>query len=220
MDGKQKLSPETFLKKFASKSSEEPAYPDVTTSQFSDALTKLTGKNGVLVNIKPIDDFKIIGRATTVKTSSNDWGTVIKGIYSAKKGDVLVISCEDDQTAVWGELASEAAKIRGLSGTVVIGASRDSAGIKSLKYPVFSRNVVPNAGKPLTEGEININLTIEDTIIKPGDLIIGDECGVVSVDQKMVSEVMKVAMKIVSNETEISSKLNQNISFMEILGIK
>ncbi|MTK64111.1 MAG: RraA family protein [Methanobacterium sp.] len=220
MDGKQKLSPDTFLKKFASKSSEEPVYPDITTSQFSDALSKLTGKNGVLVDIKPIDNFKIIGRATTVKTSSNDWGTVIKGIYSAKKGDVLVISCEDDKTAVWGELASEAAQIRGISGTVVIGASRDSTGIKSLKYPVFSRNVVPNAGRPLTEGEINVNLTIGDTIIKPGDLIIGDECGVVSVAQEMISEVMKEAIKIVDNETEIISKLNQNTSFMDILGIK
>lgn len=220
MDGKQKLSPETFLKKFASKTSEELVYHDITTSQFSDALSKLTGKNGVLVDIKPIDNFKIIGRATTVKTSSKDWGTVIKGIYSANKGDVLVISCEDDQTAVWGELASEAAQIQGISGTVVIGASRDSTGIKSLKYPVFSRNVVPNAGKPLTEGEINVNLTIGDTIIKPGDLIIGDECGVVSVAQEMISEVMKEAMKIVDNETEIISKLNQDTSFMDILGIK
>lgn len=220
MNGKQKLSPDTFLKRFASRSSEKPGYPDVSTSQVSDALTKLTGKNGVVADIKPIDNYKIIGRATTVKTSSNDWGTVIKGIYSAKKGDVLVISCEDDKTAVWGELASTAAKIHGISGTVVIGASRDSAGIKSLEYPVFSKNVVPNAGKPLVEGEINIKLEYGDTTIKPGDLIVGDECGVVCVAQEMVSKVMMEASNIVSNETEISNKLNQDISFMDILGIK
>lgn len=219
MDGKRKLSPETFLKKFTSKSSEEPTYPDVTTSQFSDALTKITGKNGVLTDIKPIDDFKIIGRATTIKTSSNDWGTVIKGIYGANKGDILVISCEDDKTAVWGELASATAQKQGISGTVVIGASRDSAGIKNLKYPVFSKNVVPNAGKPLAEGEININLTIGDLTIKPGDLIIGDECGVVSVANEMVSEVIDEAVKVVKNETEISAKLNQGISFTDILGL-
>lgn len=220
MNRKQKLSPDTFLKKFASKSSEESGYPDVSTSQVSDALTKLTGRNGVVADVKPIDNYKIIGRATTVKTASNDWGTAIKGIYSAKKGDILVISCEDDKTAVWGELASTAAKKQGLSGTVIIGASRDSAGIKSLEYPVFSRNVVPNAGKPLVEGEININLESGDTTIKPRDLIIGDECGVVSVAHEMVSKVMMEALKIVNNETEISTKLNQEISFMDILGIK
>ena len=219
MNGKQKLSPDTLLKRFASRSSEKPGYPDVSTSQVSDALTKLTGKNGVVADIKPIDNFKIIGRATTVKTSSHDWGTAIKGIYSAKKGDVLVISCEDDKTAVWGELASTAAKKQGISGTVIIGASRDSTGIKSLEYPVFSRNVVPNAGKPLVEGEININLEYGDITIKPGDLIIGDECGVVSVAQEMVSKVMMEASKIVSNETEISTKLDQGMSFMDILGI-
>jgi 3-hexulose-6-phosphate synthase len=220
MNGKQKLSPDSFLKKFASKSSEKPGYPDVSTSQVSDVLTKLTGKNGVLPDIKPIDNYKIIGRATTVKTTSNDWGTVIKGIYSAKKGDILVISCEDDKTAVWGELASTAAKKQGISGTVVIGASRDSAGINNLEYPVFSKNVVPNAGKPLVEGEININLKSGDTTIKPGDLIIGDECGVVSVSQEIISKVMVEALKIVNNETEISTKLNQGISFMDLLGIK
>lgn len=220
MKGKQKLSPDTFLKRFASRSSEKPGYPDVSTSQVSDALTKLTGKNGVVADIKPIDNYKIIGRATTVKTSSNDWGTAIKGIYSAKKGDVLVIGCEDDKTAVWGELASTAAKKHGISGTVIIGASRDSAGIKSLEYPVFSKNVVPNAGKPLVEGEININIECGDTTIKPGDLILGDECGVVSIAQEMVSDVMMEALKIVSNEAKISTKLNQDISFMDILGIK
>jgi len=220
MNGKQKLSPDTFLKRFASKSSEKPEYPDVSTSQVSDALTKLTGKNGVVAGVKPIDNYKIIGRATTVKTSSHDWGTAIKGIYSANKGDVLIISCEDDGTAVWGELASTAAKKHGISGTVIIGASRDSTGIKSLEYPVFSRNVVPNAGKPLVDGEINLKLECGDTIIKPGDLIVGDECGVVNVPQEMVSKVMMEALKIVNNETEISTKLNQGISFMDILGIK
>jgi 3-hexulose-6-phosphate synthase len=220
LNGKQKLSPDTFLKRFASRSSEKPEYPDVSTSQISDALTKLTGKNGVVADIKPIDNYQIIGRATTVKTSSQDWGTAIKGIYSAKKGDVLVISCEDDKTAVWGELASTAAKKQGISGTVIIGASRDSTGIKSLEYPVFSKNVVPNAGKPLVEGEININIKCGDTTIKPGDLIVGDECGVVSIAQEMVSKVMMEAVKIVSNETEISTKLNQDISFMDILGLK
>jgi len=80
--------------------------------------------------------------------------------------------------------------------------------------------VVPNAGKPLVEGEININLKSGDTTIKPGDLIIGDECGVVSVSQEIISKVMVEALKIVNNETEISTKLNQGISFMDLLGIK
>lgn len=220
MDGKQKLSPENFLKKFTTRSSDEPINPDVTTSQISDALTRQTGNNGVLAEIKPIDDFKIMGRATTIKTSSNDWGTVIKGIYAADKGNVLVISCDDDNTAVWGELASTAAQNQGIAGTVISGASRDSVGIKNLGYPVFSRNVVPNAGKPLVEGAINLPIICGNTTIKPGDLIIGDECGVVSVPSELIKNVLLEANKIIKNEMELTAQLNQGISFMDLLGFK
>jgi len=221
MDRKQKLSPDNLLKQFAPKHSDKIVIdPKITTSQISDALMKLTGKNGVLEGIKPIDDFKIIGKATTVKTSSNDWGTVIKGIYAAKKEDILVISCDDDNTAVWGELASTAANIQGIVGTVISGASRDSVGIKNLGYPVFSRNVVPNAGSPLAEGEINIPLICGDTTTYPGDLIIGDECGVVSVPDEISSEVLMESQTIVDKENKLTAQLNQSKSFMDLLRIK
>lgn len=221
MDRKQKLSPKNLLKQFAPKHSDKIVVnPKITTSQISDALMKLTGEHGVLEGIKPIDDFKIIGKATTVKTSSNDWGTVIKGIYAAEKGNVLVISCDDDNTAVWGELASTAANIQGIIGTVVSGASRDSAGIKNLGYPVFSRNVVPNAGSPIAEGEVNIPLICGDTTINPGDLIIGDECGVVCVPDEISSKVLLESQIIIDKENELTAKLNQSKSFMDLLRIK
>ena len=55
-------------------------------------MRKVTGQNGVLVGLKPLKrSFKIMGKATTVKTSANDWGTVIKGIYVSEKGNILVI---------------------------------------------------------------------------------------------------------------------------------
>ena len=60
-----------------------------------------------------------MGKAITVETASDDWGTVIQGIYAAKKGDVLVIKCSDDDPAVWGEMASSTAQKRGVVGTVI-----------------------------------------------------------------------------------------------------
>jgi len=219
MDRKQKLSPESFLEQYTHKN-KNIINEDITTSQISDAMMSLTGENGVIEGIKPIDEFKIMGKATTVRTSKDDWGTVIEGIYSAQKGDVLVISCDGDDIAVWGELASTAAQKEGIVGTVVYGASRDSAGIMKLDYPVFSRNVVPNAGKPLSAGEINKPITCGNTNIKPGDLIIGDECGVVRIPSEIIVKVLQKAQDIIKNENRISQKLNKGKSFLDIINIK
>lgn len=220
MDRKQKLSPESFLEQFTNKHSDKSAFdPDITTSQLSDAMMKINGETGVLEGLKPISDFKVFGKATTVQTSADDWGTVIKGIYAAEKGDVLIISCDDDDIAVWGELASAAAKKQGIAGTVVYGASRDSSGIIDLDYPVFSKIVRPNAGKPLCKGEINKPIICGTTTVKTGDLIVGDECGVVSIPGEISSKVLKEAEDILKNENNIFKQLNKGKTFIDILNI-
>ncbi len=219
---KRKLSPETFLNEFYGRSpSSRMSSAGITTSQLSDALRNVKGQDGVLPGLKPIKtSFKIIGKATTVKTSANDWGTVVNGIYAAEHEDILVISCDRDDPAVWGEIASTAAQKHGLAGTVVCGAARDIAGIKKLDYPVFSREVIPNAGKPLAEGEVNIPVTCGRTTVNPGDFIMGDECGVVSVPLEIAEEVFEAAFRILDNENSIEREINNGKSFQDILGMK
>jgi 3-hexulose-6-phosphate synthase len=218
---REKLSPATFLKQFSQGPKKQRNLSlGITTSQLSDALRKVTGQNGVLVGTKPVkNSFRILGNATTVKTSANDWGTVINGIYESNKGDVLVISCDRDDPAVWGEMASTAAKKQGILGTVIYGACRDIASINELDYPVFSRAIVPNAGNPVGEGEVNIPVICGRTTVKPGDLIMGDECGVVSIPVDAVDTVLKEAYKILDNENSIASQLNDGKSFLNILKI-
>lgn len=89
-----------------------------------------------------------------------------------------------------------------------------------MNYPVFSRNTVPNAGSPLAEGKINIPVICGGTSVNPGDLIMGDECGVVSVPFKITEEVLKEAFTILKNEDRIVRQLDNGTSFLDILGIK
>lgn len=218
---KVKLSPESFLDEFSKKHTDfKISNVKITTSQLSDAMRKVTGRNGVLKGIKPVKSgMKIIGKAITAKTSAKDWGTVIKGIYSAEEGNILVISCDGDDPAVWGEMASNAAQKQGLVGTVIYGACRDVIGIKMLDYPVFSRDIIPNAGNPLNEGEINIPVICGGTTVHPGDLIMGDECGVVSVPFELIDEVLEETKIILDTEDRILDQLKEGISFQEILGM-
>ena len=151
---------------------------------------------------------------------TDDWGTSVKAIDAAKKGEILVILVEGDDQAVWGELTSKTAQEKGIISTVIDGAVRDVGAIKELRYPVFSKEIVPNAGSPKAEGEINIPITCRDVTINPQDLIIGDECGVVVIPDEYLSEVVDETLNIKKKEAQIISKIEKNYSLTNILKLK
>jgi 3-hexulose-6-phosphate synthase len=222
MPKKMEISPESLLEKFSKK----PYYEQIeteklTTPQVSDVLKRLTGKSGVIPHIKPIkQDIKISGFVVTVKTKSEDWGTVLKAVDAAKNGEILFIDSEDENNAVWGELTSRYAQKKGLKGTVVCGAVRDVGAIHNLNYPVFSRSIVPNAGEPKAEGQINICLIYGEVQIRPGDWMLGDECGVVIVPAELFQEVMEQASQLKKEETKILGRIEDGWSLSEIFDIK
>ena len=220
MRNKKKLSPEGILELFSPKFSDSKlARLNLNTSQVSDALNKITGNPGVLSGIKPLSDKNIVGRAVTASTMADDWGTSIKAIEAAKDGEVLVIKVEGDDQAVWGELASKTAQEKGIVSTVIDGAVRDVGAVKKLKYPVFSKTIVPNAGSSKAEGKVNIPITCGNVTVNPQDLIIGDECGVVVIPDEHLKEVIDETLRIKKNETQIISKIEKGYSFSDILGL-
>ena len=81
--------------------------------------------------------------------------------------------------APWGELATLSCIQRGIAGVVIDGAARDIDDIRAMKFPLFARAVVPNAGEPKGFGEINAEIQCCGQYIRPGDWIVGDESGVV-----------------------------------------
>ena len=188
--------------------------------QISDALNNLTGRNGVLKNIKSINNQKTYGRIVTVQTSSDDWGTSLLGIDKAKKGEILFILSLGKSSAIWGELTSQCSKEKGLSGTVIHGATRDIDFLVDFDYPVFASEFVPNAGKPLGFGKINPDLEIEDIKIKPGDFLLADMSGCVVVPQELFSDVMMETLKIKLKESEIISEIKKGKSLSEILNLR
>ncbi|MBM4241830.1 MAG: RraA family protein [Euryarchaeota archaeon] len=221
MSKKDKISPESLLKKFSSKTTDlDFLKVDIKTPQISDALKQLSCLNGVISGVKPLNDAKIVGKAVTVKTLADDWGTVVNAIDIAKKGEVIVICSETDGHALWGELTSETAQKKKIAGTVVYGASRDVAAIRKLNYPVFSKSIIPNAGDPKGEGEINVTINCGGVTVNPQDMIIGDDCGVVVVPKKLFREVLKKAFNIKKREKEIIRKIKDGMSLSEILGLK
>jgi 3-hexulose-6-phosphate synthase len=221
MNEEEKLSPESFLKKYSKKTEiSKLKRLKITSSQVSDALNNLTGNSGVVGGVKPLFDIRILGKVVTVDTDSDDWGTCVKAIDTAKKGEILFIHVNDDNKAVWGELTSKTAKEKGIIATVIYGAVRDVRAIKELRYPVFSKNVVPNAGKPKAEGKINVPVKCDDLIVNYEDIIIGDECGVVIIPKEHINNVINEAFKIKKKEEKIIKNIEKGNSLSSIIGLK
>ncbi|MDI6724726.1 MAG: RraA family protein [Methanobacterium sp.] len=217
----RKLSPESLLDKFSPKFSYSKLIrSNLTSSQISDALKNVTGNSGVMKDIKPLLGNMVIGSAVTVKTDADDWGTCVKAIDVAKKGEILVIKVEGQDQAVWGELTSKTAREKGIICTIIDGAVRDIGAIKELRYPVFSKNVVPNAGSPKAQGKINITIECGDVTVNPGDIIAGDECGVVVIAKENLNDVIEEALNIKKKENEIIRRIEKGDSLSSILGLK
>ena len=103
---------------------------------------------------------------------------VLAGLAESGPGDVLVIAGHPDH-AVAGELFATEALRRGVAGIVIDGRCRDSRILAGLDLPVFARGVAPSACPARAVPVIQVPLLIGDVTVQPGDLVLGDDDGIV-----------------------------------------
>ena len=112
----------------------------------------------------------------------------------AKPGDVIVVDGGGDLTnALIGELMLAQMVRRNLGGIVLNGAIRDSAAIRAQGFPVFAAGVTHRGPYKDGPGEINVAVAIDGMVIEPGDLILGDDDGLLSVPFDAVEAVHAAA---------------------------
>jgi 4-hydroxy-4-methyl-2-oxoglutarate aldolase len=117
-----------------------------------------------------------------------------KALQLAGPGDVIVVDHGAyTEAAPWGEMMSRAAKKKGLEGIVIDGMARDSVGISKIKFPVFARGTAIWGTLKKSAGSVNIPIECGGVHVVPGDLIVGDDDGVVVVPQNMVEDVLEKA---------------------------
>jgi RraA family protein len=138
----------------------------------------------------------LAGPALTVKTRPGDNLMVHKALDIAEAGDVVVVDAGGDLTnALIGELMLAHAEHRGIAGIVINGAIRDSGAIGRGSYPVYAAGVTHRGPYKDGPGEINVPIALDGMIIRPGDLIVGDEDGLVCVPYEDLEAVFTAATK-------------------------
>jgi 3-hexulose-6-phosphate synthase / 6-phospho-3-hexuloisomerase len=186
----------------------------VSSPNCSDAMHRGGAMSGVFPIIR---DVKMVGKAITVQTFAGDWAKPVEAIDIAAPGDVIVINNDGGtHVAPWGELATLSCQQKGIAGVVIDGAVRDVDDIRQMRFPLFARARVPNAGEPKGFGEINAEIMCAGQRVRPGDWIIGDESGVVVIPRERAYEVARRALEVKKNEERIREEIRRGSTLSRV----
>lgn len=134
---------------------------------------------------------KLVGPAFTVKTRPGDNLLTHKAIDMAAPGDVIVVDAGGAlDHAIIGEIMTSLAARRGIGGFVIDGAIRDVEAIAASDFPVYARGVTHRGPYKDGPGEINVPVCVAGMVVNPGDIIVGDADGVLSIPQALAEQVI------------------------------
>ncbi|WP_448650314.1 RraA family protein [Pseudomonas fluorescens] len=179
------------------------AFAYVVTPHISDNLGRHIGARGLTRYNRT---GKLVGTAITVKTRPGDNLLIYKAMSLLQPGHVLVVDGQGDtNNAVIGELVKLYAQQRGCVGFVIDGAIRDVASFEDT--PCYARAVVHTGPYKTGPGEVNVPVSIGGMLINPGDLLVGDEDGLVAFSQADAAEVLRRAGQHAEHEEAVKAEI-------------
>jgi 4-hydroxy-4-methyl-2-oxoglutarate aldolase len=189
------------------------------TATVSDALDRL-GLPGSAHGIAPLaDGLRMAGPAYTVRyvPVGDPKGTVGDYIDEIPPGGVAVLDNQGRTDAtVWGDILTEYAASRHLAGTAIWGVCRDTATALRLRYPVYSHGRFMRTGKDRVEvADTQVPVALGDAQVRPGDIVVGDDDGVVVVARHRLAEVSDLAAEIAAREDAILAAILDGATITE-----
>ena len=185
----------------------------------SDAMDRLGIPCGLLGIHPVIAEKKICGPAFTVHyiPCGMEKGNVGDFLDDVKPGEVVVIDNNGRlDCTVWGDIMTFVSVSRGIEGTVIDGVCRDIPGIKRNDYAIFSKSLYMVTGKDrVTVDYVNRPVSISGVQVCPGDIILGDDTGVVCIPASVVEKVTEIAESIDNTEQMIVQQVKSGISLKD-----
>lgn len=167
--------------------------------------------------LRPVrSGLRLLGTAVTVE-GRDDLMPMLAALQQSGPGDVLVVS-GSDQHAVAGELFGTEALRRGMAGIVIDGFCRDTKTLAELDLPVYSRGCVPSA-LPARSAEIVLQqpITIGGVTVNPGDLVLGDDDGLVVASVEEAAAAIDGAEEIQRREVALQEAIAAGSSLFDHL---
>lgn len=164
---------------------------------------------------------RLFGQAVTLRCEAPDFGAVLHALDVIQQGQVLVIDAGGYRdTAMIGDILSGHLRRKGIAGVVCDGAVRDAGTLGSWdNFPVFSRWITPRGPTGADLGAVNLPVVIGGCSVAPGDLVIGDDDGLVSLSPKFIKIRIADAEVKLSREARWISALASGTSATEVFDL-
>jgi regulator of RNase E activity RraA len=159
----------------------------------SDQLRRNRGSKGLIPYHRPAP---LAGTALTVRTRGGDNLAVLRAYDYCRPGDVMVVDAEGSlDNALVGGIMTFAAASLGLAGMVLDGAIRDVAEIRERTFPVYARGVTHRGPYKDGPGAINVPVSVGGMTVRPGDIVVGDQDGLVAFSPEEAPAVIDKALR-------------------------
>lgn len=189
------------------------AFRNIPVANISDSMNRLTAGG---VRLRPLGAASLAGPALTVKTAPGDNLMVHKAIDLGRPGDVIVVDAGGDLTnSIIGERMLHHAIFRKLGGFVINGAVRDAAALRASQMPVYAAGITHRGPYKRGPGEIYFPVAIEGMVVESGDLIVGDDDGMLCIPLRD-AEAILVAAQAKSAHERATAESESDRSWIDV----
>jgi 4-hydroxy-4-methyl-2-oxoglutarate aldolase len=187
-------------------------------AQTGHLVDAMDGRGALDFTIKPIDSkrSRFVGAALTCETGPSDNLAIFGALMLAEPGDVIVAAADGFAgTAVIGDNLAMMAKNRGVVALVTDGMARDTTGIVKAALPVFARGVTPNSCVRNGPGRIGLPIVCGGVTVEPGDVIVGDDDGVVVVPRALIESVIRRLAQVIKAEKALQARIAKGLDGLD-----
>jgi len=164
------------------------------------------GRSGAMnYRVRPLTHaMRFCGVALTVQSRPRDNLAPYAAIQYAKPGDVMLVATDAyEEASVAGDVLLGMAKNQGVCALVTDGLVRDIDGLNAVGIPVFARGLSPNSPHKDGPGKIGVPIYVGGVMVNAGDVVIGDQDGVVVVAREALQSVLDALADVKSKEAKM-----------------
>ncbi|SFL93229.1 RraA family protein [Pelosinus propionicus] len=183
------------------------AFVGMPSAAIADNMNRMSCMNAT---IRPINNLPLLGPAFTVKSHPDDNLLLQKALDLAQPGDVLVVDAQGDLTnPVMGKLLALWSKQRGIGGFIIDGAVRDIGALRRMDVPIYAAGTALTMSYKDRPGKINVPVTCGGVVVNPGDILVGDEDGIVVINPRDADDLLIQSKNKIRVEQKIMNDIEK-----------
>lgn len=164
---------------------------------------------------------RVAGPALTISCPPGDNLMIHAAIEVCQPGDVLVVAPTSESTdGMFGELLATSCLAHGIAGLMIEAGVRDVAVLTAMSFPVWAKAISAQGTVKASAGSVNIDVVCAGSLVHPGDVIVGDQDGVVVIHRERAEEVATLAAKRIAKEEKNRARLKTGELGVDFYGLR